>query len=193
MNRIIVFLVLLAGVAPAWTKDVRVAAQEIDELLAQTEQAAQAQLFLEESKRFGIPTGKQDAYVDHRQTMMRLWPRAAEIDSPAPAGHALREFGQSDRDAVENANHDASVPQALVLMNGAMLPNILNPWSQLRLAVRQSRYADDQVEAVYLALFSRKPTADEKASWSKAQTRGVNQIEDLIYALLNTQQFIFIQ
>jgi hypothetical protein len=157
------------------------------------EQAAQTQFFLEESKRFGIPAGQQDAYVKHRQTMMRLWPRAAEIDSPAPAGHALREFGQSDRDTVENANHDASVPQALVLMNGAMLPNILNAWSQLRLAVKQARYPDDQMEAVYLTLFSRRPTADEKARWSKAQAQGVNQIEDLIYALLNTQQFIFIQ
>lgn len=157
------------------------------------ERVAQMQLFVEESKRFGIPAGQQDAYVKHRQDMMRLWPRAVELDSPAPAGHALREFGQSDRDTVENANHDASVPQALVLMNGPMLAGILNPWSQLRLAVKQGRYPDDQVDAVYLTLFSRKPTADETARWSKAQTQGVNQIEDLIYALLNTQQFIFIQ
>jgi hypothetical protein len=78
-------------------------------------------------------------------------------------------------------------------MNGPMLAGILNPWSQLRLAVKQARYPDDQVEAVYLTLLSRKPTADESARWSKAQTQGVNQIEDLIYALLNTQQFIFIQ
>ncbi len=35
MNRILVFFVLLAGTAPAWTEDVRVAAQQIDELLAQ--------------------------------------------------------------------------------------------------------------------------------------------------------------
>jgi uncharacterized protein DUF1549/uncharacterized protein DUF1553 len=158
------------------------------------EQDAQRQFFLEESKRFGIPASKQDVYVKHRQDMMRVWPRAAEIDSPAPIGHALREFGQSDRDAVENANHDASVPQALVMMNGPMLPNILNVWSQLRLVVKQARYPDDQVEAVYVTLFSRKPTTDEKARWSKSQADGgVNQIEDLIYALLNTQQFIFIQ
>lgn len=157
------------------------------------EREVQRQFFISESKRVGIPAGQQEIYVKHRRDMMRLWPRAAEIDSPAPAGHALREFGQSDRDTVENGNHDASVPQALVLMNGAMLPNILNAWSQLRLAVKQARYPDDQGEAVYLTLFSRRPTVDEKASWAKAQADGVNQIDDLIYALLNTQQFIFIQ
>jgi hypothetical protein len=157
------------------------------------ERAAQMQLFVKESKRFGLPAAQQDVYVKHRQNMMRLWPRAAELDSPAPAGHALREFGQSDRDTVENVNHDASVPQALVLMNGPLLPSILNPWSQLRLAVKQAGYPDDQVEAVYLTLLSRKPTPEEKTRWSKSQADGVNQIEDLIYALLNTQQFIFIQ
>ena len=30
--------------------------------------------------------------------------RASELQSPAPAGHFLREFGQSDRDQIENAN-----------------------------------------------------------------------------------------
>ncbi|MDZ4401727.1 DUF1549 domain-containing protein [Prosthecobacter sp.] len=157
------------------------------------ETAAQTQLFLADAARVGIPPAQHAIYLKHRQSMMRLWPRAAEIDSPAPAGHALREFGQSDREFVENANHDASVPQALVLMNGQMLPNILNSWSQVMLAVKQARYPDDKIEAVYLALLSRKPTAEEMAAWAKAQSHGLNTIQDLVYALLNSQQFIFIQ
>ena len=36
--------------------------------------------------------------------------RASELKSPAPRGHFLREFGQSDRELIENANSDASVP-----------------------------------------------------------------------------------
>lgn len=157
------------------------------------ETAAQTQLFLADAVRVGIPPPQHDVYVKHRQSMMRLWPRAAEIDSPAPAGHPLREFGQSDREFVENANHDASVPQALVLINGQMLPNILNSWSQVMLAVKQARYPDDKIEAVYITLLSRKPTAEEMAAWAKAQSQGLNTIQDLLYALLNSQQFIFIQ
>lgn len=133
------------------------------------EKEAQNQLFRGEERRHGIPLTQQEIYVKHRQNMMRLWPRAAEIDSPAPPGHALREFGQSDRDSVENASHDASVPPALALMNGQMMPHILNSWSQAMLSLKQARYLEKKVEAVYLAVLSRKPTADERARWTKAQ------------------------
>ncbi|MDP1587399.1 MAG: DUF1553 domain-containing protein, partial [Prosthecobacter sp.] len=154
------------------------------------EKAAQTQHFLTEAARIGIPPAQHAAYVMHRQSMLRLWPRAAELDSPAPAGHPLREFGQSDREFVENANHDASVPQALILMNGQMTTHILNPWSQLKLAVKQARYPDEKLAAAYLALFSRPPTAEEKSRWNAT---GSSDIDDLIYALINTRQFIFIQ
>lgn len=125
--------------------------------------------------------------------MQRLWPRAAELDSPAPAGHPLREFGQSDRDPVENANHDASVPQALLLLNGPLNAHIRNPWSQLKQAVKQAKYPDDRVEAVYLALLSRRPAREELARWREEQSASGASLDDLIYALLNTQQFIFVQ
>ncbi len=155
-----------------------------------TDKAAQDQHFLAEASRFGFPEAQRPGYVRHRQTMMRLWPRAAELDSPAPTGHPLREFGQSDRELVDNANHDASVSQALVLLNGPMMTYILNPWSQLKLALKQARYPDERVETVYLTLFSRRPTSPEKARWS---AEGSTDLDDLIYALLNTQQFIFVQ
>jgi hypothetical protein len=44
--------------------------------------------------------------------------RSADLRSPAPNGHFLREFGQSDRELVENSNDEASVGQALMLLNG---------------------------------------------------------------------------
>jgi hypothetical protein len=157
------------------------------------EKAAQTRQFVDEATRFGIPQAQQATYVQQREAMMRLYPRAAELESPAPPGHPLREFGQSDRESVENANREASVPQVLVLMNGDIMPHILNAWSQLRLAVKQARYPEDRIDAVYLSILSRKPTAEERAMWSKAQASGLDQIDDLIHALLNTQQFIFIQ
>ena len=42
--------------------------------------------------------------------------RASEIPTPAPPGHFLREFGQSDREIIENSNRQASVPQALTCL-----------------------------------------------------------------------------
>jgi hypothetical protein len=125
--------------------------------------------------------------------MNRLYPRAAEMETPAPLGHPLREFGQSDRESVENSNREASVPQVLVLMNGEMMTRILNSWSQIKMSVKQAQYPEDKIDAVYLTILSRKATSEERAMWSKAQASGLDQIDDLIYALLNTQQFIFIQ
>jgi len=61
------------------------------------------------------------------------------------------------------------------------------------LTVRKAPYPDDKVDAIYMTLLSRKPTAAEKAVWLKAQDRGLSSMEDLVFSLLNTQQFIFIQ
>jgi hypothetical protein len=44
-----------------------------------------------------------------------------------------------------------------------------------------------------MAILTRKPTAAEKDTWLKSQDAGLSSMEDLIFALLNTQQFIFVQ
>jgi hypothetical protein len=61
------------------------------------------------------------------------------------------------------------------------------------LTVRKAQYPDDKVEAAYMTILSRKPTAKEKEAWLKAQESGLSGMDDLVFALLNTQQFIFIQ
>jgi hypothetical protein len=132
-------------------------------------------------------------YFRARAEQSRNWLRSAEVESPAPRGHYLREFGQSDRETIENANNEASVPQALAMMNGQLLPQILSKYSQLMMTLSKAPYPDDKVDAAYTTLLSRKPTAKEKATWLKAQDSGLSSTEDLIFALLNTQQFIFIQ
>lgn len=147
----------------------------------------------EEAEFFGIPEKEIKSYISARENVNRKYLRAAEEQSPAPRGHYLREFGQSDRETIENANNDASVPQALAMMNGTLLPDILSRYSQLMLAVNKAEYPDDKVEAAYMTILSRKPTASEKAVWLKAQDSGLTGMEDLVFSLLNTQQFIFIQ
>ncbi|WP_395747454.1 DUF1549 domain-containing protein [Prosthecobacter sp.] len=166
--------------------------------LTKEEQKAVAQkihdAYAEEADFFGIKDEKErKAYIAKRASVSRDTLRAAELESPAPRGHYLREFGQSDRETIENANNDASVPQALAMMNGSLLPQITNPYSQLMLTVRKAPYPDEKVDAIYMTLLSRKPTAAEKAVWLKAQDGGLTSMEDLVFSLLNTQQFIFIQ
>jgi hypothetical protein len=57
--------------------------------------------------------------------------RASEIETPAPPGHFLREFGQSDREVIENSSSESSVPQALTLLNGVFYKALFDPKSPL--------------------------------------------------------------
>ncbi|WP_395749073.1 DUF1549 domain-containing protein [Prosthecobacter sp.] len=166
---------------------------DIDQAIPHEEKAAEQareSLYRTEIKRLHITDA--DAYLTSRRAQARDWPRAADLESPAPRGHYLREFGQSDRDLIDNANSDASMPQALVLMNSELFESILKPHTQLRLNLAAAKYPDDQLTTVYQTLLSRAPTPAEKAAWTQASQSGLN-IEDLIFALINTQQFIFVK
>ncbi len=153
----------------------------------------QQKLMHDEAARFGITGDRLTAYLKTRGAGLRRWLRAAELGSPAPRGHSLREFGQSDRETIDNANYDASIPQALALMNGELMPEILGPFSALNLTLNKFKQPDQQMQAIYMTLLSRKPSATEQAAWNASQDKVIGQIDDLIFALMNTQQFIFIQ
>ena len=166
------------------------------------EQEAREDRWKDEAAYFKLNNKELKSYFRARADQVRNWVRSAELESPAPRGHYLREFGQSDRETIENANHEASVPQALAMMNGQLMPQILNRYSQLMLTVSKAEYPDDKVEAVYMAVLSRKPTQRERDVWMKAQaeaqgatdkSKELTEIQDLVFALLNTQQFIFVQ
>jgi hypothetical protein len=166
---------------------------ELTEAQRKAESQRRDAQFAEEAAFFGIGEKEHRSYFKVRQDQIKTWMRSAEIESPAPRGHYLREFGQSDRETIENANLEASVPQALAMMNGLLMPAILNKYSQLMLTVNKAPYPDDKIDAIYTAVLSRKPTAQEKEVWLQAQDKGLTGLDDLIFALLNTQQFIFIQ
>ncbi len=158
-------------------------------------QAAEAETkaWSAEAMYYDIPRKQWRDYFRSRSRQSQKWLRAAEIESPAPRGHFLREFGQSDREFIENSNSEASVPQALALMNGELLPQIVDRYSQLMLSVGKAQSADERIDATYMAVLSRKPSAREKALCLQAQEKDLNTVEDLIYALINTRQFIFNQ
>lgn len=163
---------------------------DIDREIPRREKAAEEareRVFRDEMERFGI--ADKPSYLKARREQARDWPRAADLDSPAPRGHYLREFGQSDRDFIDNANSEASMPQALVLMNSPLFEAIMKPHTQLRLALGRAGDSEEQFDMVYQTLLSRSPTEEERIAWRGS---GLG-IEDLVFALINTRQFIFIQ
>lgn len=120
--------------------------------------------------------------------------RASELPSPAPAGHFLREFGQSDRETIENANTEPSVPQALSLMNGIIEKEIVqNPNTVLMLNVARAG-EDEKLDAVWLTLLSRKPTRAERRIWEQDLQHYPPKevLGDLIWTLVNSDEFMFV-
>ncbi|MFM7603937.1 MAG: DUF1549 domain-containing protein, partial [Prosthecobacter sp.] len=137
-----------------------------------------------EMQRHSIPQSSRETFIKNRLSIFTTYLRASELDQPAPGGHFLREFGQSDREVIENASTDASITQALQMMNSSLIPRVLDPSNALMLALYNE---PDRVEGIYLALLARKPTDTEKARLKDTST------EDLVFALLNGQQFLFVQ
>lgn len=136
------------------------------------------------------------SFENFQRTLHQTWSRAAELPSPAPRGHFLREFGQSDREIIENANDEASVPQALTMMNGSLLSQLTSAWSTLSINLRKAKTNEEKIDTLFLSLYSRKPNAREKAhmlqtveSYATSKTLW----EDITVAALSTQRFIFVE
>ena len=120
--------------------------------------------------------------------------RASELESPAPRGHFLREFGQSDREIIENAADGASVPQALNLMNGTIVEALINQYSTFGNRIHSAGTPEDKTRMIFQAMLTHEPTAQELAlARSEIDSQGEQAYEGIVWALLNTQQFLFVQ
>jgi len=133
-------------------------------------------------------------YHTYNRTLRGRMQRASELPSPAPAGHFLREFGQSDRELIENASDQAAVTQSLALLNGPALSAITSRYSVLSRDMRGEKF-DDRLDTIYLTMLSRLPTADEKAIFKEARAADpeAGSVTGIVWTLLNTRQFLFIQ
>lgn len=121
--------------------------------------------------------------------------RASELTSPAPPGHFLRDFGQSDREVIENAANEASIPQALNLLNGKAAALIANRYSPVGQRVHAERSTDAKIRVIFRAMLTRDPTnAELQLLITRLASRGQARfVERVVWALLNTQQFLFVQ
>ncbi|HSI63377.1 MAG TPA: DUF1553 domain-containing protein, partial [Candidatus Saccharimonadia bacterium] len=120
--------------------------------------------------------------------------RASELPSPAKPGHFLRTFGQSDRELIQNASDDASVPQALSLLNGPATEVLGNPLSKLSQDLKKATTPQQKMDVLYLSFLGRMPTNNERGVMGQViQQRGDKAVDDVTHALLTGSQFLFIQ
>jgi Protein of unknown function (DUF1549)/Protein of unknown function (DUF1553) len=120
--------------------------------------------------------------------------RASELEQPAPAGHFLRDFGQSDRTITDGSAKDGSVPQVLVMMNGRAQEMMTDKDSLMFRTMAKNKSSDAKMESIYLSILNRRPTMREKGVIMKEQqAHGDKSYANVIWALINTREFTFIQ
>jgi hypothetical protein len=120
--------------------------------------------------------------------------RAAELEQPERGGHFLTEFGQSQRTLIDGGSKGGSVPQVLMLMNGNAQKMLTGSDSLLFKTMDKLNNPADKVEAVFLTVLNRKPTLAEKDIAKRGiESAGSDGFSNLIWALINTREFIFVQ
>lgn len=155
----------------------------------------------EKKKAKELANWKIPAKGDLRREYDRKWRpmaarlvRASEIPSPAPPGHFLGEFGQSDRELVENSSDEASITQALALLNGGSISTIGHRFSVLARSMRGESFRD-RLDTIYMAMLTREPTPQElrifQEAWQSDPEAG--SVTGIVWTILNTRQFLFIQ
>ncbi|MCB1078467.1 MAG: DUF1553 domain-containing protein, partial [Verrucomicrobiae bacterium] len=116
--------------------------------------------------------------------------RASEIT--ARPGSFLRTFGQSDREVIENASDEATVPQALELLNGPVAAAVADPGSVLGRELEKAETPEAKIGAIYTAMLSRAPQQKEVARILEEITaKGDEAFDDAVWAVLNSTQFLY--
>jgi len=121
--------------------------------------------------------------------------RAAELPSPAPRGHFLGVFGQSDREVVDASSREPNVSQVLALMNGFVQQEIISkPEATLYQGLGGLDEPAAKVRHLYLTILSRPPTVEEM-EWTidEVNAHGDAGIRNLAAALVMSSEFLFLQ
>ena len=118
--------------------------------------------------------------------------RSSEIPSPSRGNSLEREFGASDRETPSAGHTKATVPQTLRLLNGIETSLLTSKKTNFSKNFSRLETPEERLEHLFLALYSAKPTAEEKAAFlpevETAQTSAV-----FARAILTSNRFLFVQ
>lgn len=124
--------------------------------------------------------------------------RAITLFDPNIASPALDILGRCVREeSCESQSSDtAGLPVLLHLMNGKLLnERIQSPKSRLSLKIKENDSIEEIIREFYLLALSRLPTDEEQQFWKKElgpkqDKQRVNVLQDFVWALLTSQEFV---
>lgn len=106
----------------------------------------------------------------------------------------VRAFGTDD--GGESSSFDGTIPQALMMMNGGLVRDAVSfkAGSHLHELLMGKGNENQKIQKLYLTALSRQPTRGELGNvqkFLKANPNGLSVYQDLFWALLNSNEFIF--
>tara|TARA_Y100001960_G_scaffold330529_1_gene424797 strand:+ start:354 stop:2144 length:1791 start_codon:yes stop_codon:yes gene_type:complete len=129
-----------------------------------------------------------------RRTKLRgenSWLRASELPQPMPPTHFLRVAGQSAREVADDGSTEGGITESLAMMNGEFTKSLMTSSLVLKAAGSRKTQAE-QVAFLYRTCLSRLPRAQDTRQCIAALDQGL-ELGDIVWALLNSREFMFIQ
>lgn len=153
-----------------------------------------AQQIINKAKQLNTYTAQQRKLKVKRSYKGQELVRASELPQPLPEGHFIRQYGQSDRAIISDSHTEGTVPQLLTMFNGPVTHMMLERGSVIYNEVTERKEMKDQLDVIFLSLLGRKPTNREIVSARREiRTAGSAGYGNVIWALLNTREFLFVQ
>jgi hypothetical protein len=121
--------------------------------------------------------------------------RAAELASPAPAYHFIRQFGQSDRNIIGTGRTDPNVTQVLNILNGPIHYILDSELSVLAKKIAEQETQEEKINVIFRSILTRNPTEEDITIASNVlnENKGRLGYRMILWALLNTREFMYIQ
>lgn len=120
--------------------------------------------------------------------------RASELPLPLPPGHFLRQFGQGDHELIDSASTDGNVAQILTMFNGEITHMMLEAGSVIYDNLLKARSVDQRIRVIFYSILGREPSrGDESTAATEIRRAGPAGYGNVIWALINTKEFLFIQ
>ena len=110
--------------------------------------------------------------------------RASEINDQTGSNNVIQQLGRSDRELIQTSSLEGSVTQVISFMNG-QIGEIATSRDLRLMQLLQGKSPSEKIDIVFKAVLTRKPTIAEKSQFA-----GVPD-DDIIWALINTNQFKF--
>ena len=173
---------------------------QLDKMNAKSPEELEAEAMMRSGT---MPPGTRVRYVTKEvKTLVDDNPKftsSMRMASPAPSGHFLRVFGQTDRAALdERRDHSPSMRQALMMLNGKLTNEAarVGPLEPVAVLITGPKAdVDAAVKLVYREALTREPTAEELADAKtiiKEAAAPAEGLADLRWALFNSNEFRFI-